>query len=204
MTAYRNITNDFPRRCMDVLDALRPELHEMRGVTALLMVAMSGFVVPFERLRISSEGQGHPFGDHLRFPDAAEALSELMQQKFVGSRLCQSSIHTWCLVKKYPKPAKDLDEWIPVAGLKPISANSVSFVLKLLRNALAHGNIHTKNDPISDLVFVQEHYSGQDDERTKPSTYDVLTVSVADFERFVRAWVQFTRDHNVWDLRLAA
>jgi hypothetical protein len=57
-------------------------------------------------------------------------------------------------------------------------------LLKLMRNALAHGNIFTAGDDISQLVFLSKPHPGA-------QAFDVLAVSPEDFRVFLVNWFQF-------------
>jgi hypothetical protein len=202
MSAYRDFTSDFPTRCLEVL------AHQMawakfkgRDVTLLLMVSSAAFLVPYERLRLDTKHPPHPSGDGERFAALAESLVDLMAEKFCGSNLCPEMTNSWKVAKDVPSVQGDLDVWYPPKTLKPVSRDkSVSSMLALIRNALAHGNIFTTGSPIESLIFVQRR--GGD--HGGSSKFEVLSVSPADFGHFIREWVAFLRTSNLTELYLVA
>lgn len=184
MTAYTDFTRDFPGRCLEVLEAVSSGVAANgREITLLYMAASASLLVPFERLKAE-----HPFGDSQRKVRTADRLTELLGKKFVGSVLCPTNTHSWRLARKISSVDGELDGWLPNAKLQAFSkGGKVESTLTLIRNALAHGNIYTVDDPIRELVFVKE-VLGTDRKRVG---FDVVQVSHEDFLHFVRAWVGF-------------
>lgn len=197
MTAYTNFTSDFPKRCLDVLDtASTGAAANGREITLLLMAASASLLVPFERLKPDISNSVHPFGDNRRYGPAAARLKELLRKNFVGSDLGPESTHSWKLAKDVQSVDGDVDTWLPKVKLKSLSeSRQVGSTLTLIRNALAHGSIHTTGDPIQELVFVKEVL----DKDRKRVGFDVLQVNHGDFKQFVRAWIGFlqTPDKDV-------
>lgn len=191
MTAYIDFTSDFSKRCLAVLDAAFPVAEAGgREITLLFMAASASFLVPFERLKPDSNDSVHPFGDNKRYGATAGRLKDLLAKNFVGSGLCNETNHSWKLAKGVlPVDGKlDLDNWPPTANLKPLEKQrKIGSTLTLIRNALAHGSIYTKGNPIDELVFVKEVL----DKNRKRVGFDVLQVSHEDFTKFVRAWIGF-------------
>lgn len=206
MTAYTDFTSDFPARCLELLDRASG-VASVNGleITLLLMTASASLLVPFERLKPDTDHSSHPFGDNRRFGAAAEKLAELMKESFVGSVLCPDTESSWRLAKNVKSVDGDLDCWLPDVLLKPLNKQrAVKSTLTLVRNAFAHGSIYTIGDPIKELIFVKEVTVQHSDKTWKRIGFEVLSVSYGDFQRFIRAWVMFLGQPNVWELRLAA
>lgn len=202
MSAYRDFTSDFPSRCLDILDH-QTAWAKFRGrdVTLLLMVASAAFVMPYERLRPDDNRSPHPSGDNRRFSELAKRLEDLMAEKFCGSSLCPNKENSWRVAKDVPRVDGDLDGWFPPQSLKPVSKDkTVSSMLVLIRNAIAHGNVFTTGNPIGSLIFVQRR--GSDESST--SKFEVLSVSPEDFGRFIREWVAFLHQSQIPELYLVA
>lgn len=186
MTAYRDFVSDFPSRCLDVLRMAETKARlQQRQVTLALMVASAGFVVPYERLSIK---KAHPTGDAKKFAEASSKLAALMQMKFLVSPLGRGadSWHGGKLnsIKGYP------DEWPEFLKAKPLSPDkTVGGLLRILRNALAHGNIFTHGDPIKALVFVGSNTDDEDN----IIDFSFARVSPEDFVRFLKQWFEFLR-----------
>lgn len=189
MTAYTDFTRDFPKRCLEVLDAASSgAVANGREITLLYMAASVSLLVPFERLKPDTEDSDHPFGDNRRYKSVADRLKRLLDEKFVGSELCPGDQHSWKLAKGVQSVEGDVDSWLPKATLKAFSSDRlVKSTLSLIRNALAHGSIYTTGNPIQELVFVKEVL---DKDRQRVG-FEVIQVSSKDFRNFVRAWVNF-------------
>lgn len=189
MTAYTDFTRDFPKRCLEVLDAASSgAVANGREITLLYMAASASLLVPFERLRPGSKDSVHPFGDNKRYKSVADSLQRLLDEKFVSSKLCPGNQHSWKLARGVQSVEGDVDTWLPNAALEAFSKNRlVKSTLTLIRNALAHGSIYTTGNPIQELVFVKEVLNKD----RKRVGFDVIQVSSEDFLNFVRAWVNF-------------
>ncbi|UCU92069.1 hypothetical protein [Hydrogenophaga taeniospiralis] len=196
MTAYADFTNDFPRRCLEVLDAVSSgAAANGREITLLFMSSSARFLVPFERLKSDTSNSEHPFGDNKRYGTAAARSKDMLRKKFVGSVLCPSNSHSWHCAKKVASVECGLDSWLPNTDLKAFSKDrQVASILTLFRNALAHGNIYTVDDPIRELAFVKEVTSKQANMTCKRVGFEVIRVSHEDFLRFIRAWLGFWQD----------
>ena len=189
MTAYTNFTGDFPARCVAVLDAASDIAKgQEREVTLLLMAASASFIVSFERLKPDTREGGHPFGDNKKFSVAAESLSQLMKSEFIGSELCPGMSHSWRSAKNIKSVRGGPEQWLQSAKLEPVTQQRpVASILKLLRNALAHGSLYTTGDPIKELIFVQ---------RQNKADFEILIVGQENFEFFIRAWILFLKNAN--------
>ena len=193
---------DFPSRCLEILDRQSGwAKFRDREVTLLLMVASAAFVVPYERLGLHKGRPPHPAGDNKRYAELAKRLEDLKADKFCSSSLCPNSENSWKLAKDVDRVDGDLDGWFLPKLMKPVSKDkTVSSMLTLIRNALAHGNMFTTGSPIETLIFVQRR--GSDEGST--SKFEVLSVGPEDFAHFIREWVAFLRDSEIRELYLAA
>jgi hypothetical protein len=188
MTAYKNFIDDFPCRCRDILNmAKRPALHRGREVTLTLMVPSAGLVVPYERLKPDIGWGDHPSGDHNTFADAAGKLESLLRQPFMFSRLCSEGNSTW-RVGKLLSVTGDPDSWKGLQKSRPVSKDkTVGGILSVIRNALAHGNIWTLQDPIEAIIFVKRVLN--DDKVVRH--FDFLSVTPHALQHFLEAWFDF-------------
>ena len=193
---------DFPSRCLEILDRQSGwAKFRDREVTLLLMVASAAFVVPYERLRSDTNRSPHPAGDNERYAALAKRLEDLMANRFCGASLCPNSENSWKIAKNVLRVDGDLDGWFLPKLMKPVSKDkTVSSMLTLIRNALAHGNMFTTGSPIETLIFVQRR--GSDEGST--SKFEVLSVGPEDFAHFIREWVAFLLDSQITELYLVA
>lgn len=191
MSNYKDFVQDFPRRCRDVLDAFsKPAKERDRDVTFLLMVAIAGFVMPYERLREGNSVQ-QPQLDRKRFSKEAAELRHLLDQTVAASGLFSDRGRSWCfgsLASAVGMP----DEWPELNEPEALSPDTkVRDVLKCLRNGLAHCNVFSRSrnaNKIQELIFV----SGG---RRQNSKGDIplrfLVVSPQDLRKFLLNWFNF-------------
>lgn len=186
MTAYKNFVQDFPTRCKDVLKLAESRaIHQGREVTLLLVVASAAIIVPYERLR--KDGQfPHPSSDRDKFTQASAKLDALLNCKFLGSALWnQEDARSW----KYGELKSVTgapDTWPELDSIKPVNNDKcVGDMLRIVRNALAHGNVYTQGNPIKCLSFV----SGRPNKKNNEWKY--LQVSPDDFKSFLNQWFHF-------------
>ena len=185
MTAYKNFVDDFPRRCREILKfAGKPALFRGREVTLALMVASAGLVVPYERLKPDGGEIDHPSGDNKKFSAAAENLKALLAEAFLSSRVWGAPVSTWHS-GNLKSVTGDPDSWEGLRNRKPIQTNkTVGSVLRLIRNALAHGNIYTFKDPIEAIIFIKANVNDKKEIRD----YSFVFVAPADFQIFLEKW----------------
>lgn len=192
MAVYQDLVEDLPKRCLKVLEKCSP-VAEREGVevTLMLMVASTGFLIPFERLR--------PQGNHDRtahdrkvFSQKASRLSELFNANFLTSTLHAEGATRW------EQGEVESDEGNPTSWVgwkdRTVLAEDVKaeYVLTTLRNALAHGNIRTVEDPIRHLMFLSaKNY------RNVAEGYSFVSMSPADFHGFLVAWFTFLVDQDI-------
>jgi hypothetical protein len=194
MTAYKNFVEDFPRRCRDILDlAGKPALSRGREVTLTLMVASAGLVVPYERLKPDGGFIDHLSGDNKRFADAAAKLKSLLNDPFMSSCLWNEASSTWH-GGKLVSVAGDPDLWTGLRKRRPISKDKkVSTILNVIRNALAHGNIFTLNNPIEAIIFIKANMDVDKIARN----YSFLSVAPQEFRKFLENWFDFLNDLHI-------
>lgn len=188
MTAYKNFVDDFPLRCRDVLKfASKPALFRGREVTLALMVASAGLVVPYERLKPDRGEIDHPSGDNKKFSAAAEKLKVLLEEPFLSSRVWGEPVSTWHS-GKLKSVIGDPDSWDGLSNRKPIQTDkTVGNVLRVIRNALAHGNIFTFQTPIEAIIFIKANVNDKREIRD----YTFVFVAPADFQLFMEKWFDF-------------
>lgn len=188
MTAYKNFVEDFPHRCREILNfAWKPALFKGREVTLMLMVASAGLVVPYERLKPDGDKFKHLSEDNKRFSAAADQLRTLLEQPFLSSEVWNQSVSTWHY-GKLKDVRGDPDSWEGLCKRRPVPVDkTVKNVLRVIRNALAHGNIFTFKNPIEAIIFIQAN-GGFGEE---PKDYSFVFVGPADFRRFMENWFDF-------------
>lgn len=181
MSSYNRFISDFPKRCNDLLDKyfLRTKAHDPE-VTLMLAIATAGFVIPFERL----SKEYHPTQDRERYQEAAAKLDAILNIRFLESDLWTEPPASWVYTKKVQDEQLELDFWPELKNPRPLKDNQAGSVLKHLRNALAHGNIFTRGNPIDLLVFLSRP------SKDSPK-FAMLAVAPSDFHKFLHNWFSF-------------
>lgn len=110
----------------------------------------------------------------------------------------------------------DAYEWKDEAGnpsfsveANTIDKRSVGEVFRVLRNALAHGNIvyldergwETNGARVQHIAFLSR-YEESVEQRAAGETYRLVTVRETDFLPFVRAWALWVVAHHLQDREL--
>jgi len=181
MTAYNNFVRDYPTRCNQLLNKFFKDAGENNlEVTLLLSMAASGFVIPYARLSESA----HPTKDAESFKVAKDKLDAELKKPFLASELWGKDRPDSWRFGQLENIDGDPDSW----GLKQFEALSISEqardITRILRNALAHGNIYTRGNPhIEKLVFLSRV------EHSQPELgYNCLIVSPLDLKQFMKNW----------------
>lgn len=169
-------------------------------VTLLLTVASAALVIPYERLRPRSREQHHIAEASDRSPEAVRMLAEFEQQSctevFPGD--------SWRIIPRILRDAvirSQVDEWAHSAAQERLPTDyKVSELLRVIRNALAHGALfihpileRTGTRPsIGQLLFVSEIWEKNDKGKFEPTDrYNVILVSPADFQAMLLKWLEF-------------
>lgn len=187
MSAYINFITDFPTRCNDLLKMFQQKARfENREVTLLLAVASAGLIIP--RARLIEEG--HPSADRDHFISAATAFIKEMEGCFKKSAFYDQKRHGWTFFKG--EITKDSYPDKIAFMCKPISnEKTTKNIIKIMRNALAHGNIFLRGDSrIERLLFLSKVQG------TAP-IFECIEVTVKSFEFFLRQWLDFLSKLNM-------
>jgi hypothetical protein len=186
MSSYDNFIRDFPSRCRDLLQMFQDKAElENRDVTLLLAIAASGLIIPRARL-IETD---HPSGDVHNFKSAAREMEKEMKNSFLKSRFTKPVGQQWRYgdveIAKggYPEGINTLCESISVK-------KQTGSVIKIIRNALAHGNILTRGNPIKRMFFLSKPFKGA-------IRYDCIDVTFDDFKFFLEKWFEFLSSLNL-------
>jgi len=185
MSNYTNYIKDFPSRCQDILKRYEKQSNLLgREVTLMLAIATSGFIIPLERLKPGSE-HSHPSRDRDKHRDAQKEFDKLWDSKFCGSRIWGKDPGSWKCgilesIEGIPDSWEELNK-----NPKTISPDkTVRNTFKTMRNALAHGNILTRGNPIDAIIFLSQRCE-------ESSEYNYISVSPQDFRKFLNNWFNF-------------
>ncbi len=157
MSAYECWVTDFPKRCKELLANLSPcaKAHD-REVTLLLAVASVCIAVPLDRMTEESDGRpAHPSGDRGADPNRAKKFDDLLKSKVRDLQLWNDLGDRFIGCCKLKNHEGDPDSWPELDNPECLGPDKqLKTVLKHVRNALAHGNLYTQDNPISRIVLL--------------------------------------------------
>ena len=186
MTQHHDYIIDLPERCIGILEYLWPAAKEQsREVTLLLMAATSAFVIPFERIKRKD-----------LYPDSNEvfpSFDEELRKKWNESPLSRCT-EEW--------PLGDVSDWGggPNSWPPPTTRagnEDVEEVLRIIRNALAHGNLHTDGNHTDGNHIHSLRLHSEKREERKIIGYRYLDISVSDFRQFLFNWLTLLRTFHI-------
>ncbi len=191
---------EYPDRSKQLLEMLEPEArkHNLIGSFSLL-VASSIFLIPYERMK-----KGHPLKDTQREPQLYQAIRQVESERFLAAAFWpDKQLRDWRF-SRIMNSANGTLSWQDKDGRHPMHAEAENTigkrkageVLRVIRNALAHGNIvylddsgfETRGARVQYLAFLSRY---EDDLPPQPGaeTYRVVVATENDFLDFVKAWV---------------
>lgn len=202
---------EYPERCLQLLEAFEPiaQDRDLFG-TFSVMLASSILLVPWERA-----SNRHPLRQE-HGGGLQAALKKLEKQKWQAADFrAGNGPGEWRFSRIIGDP-NDARGWQDEAGhpsfsddANTIQRRSVGEVFRVLRNALAHGNIiyldengvETENARVQHIAFLSR-YEENDEQRAAAETYRLVTVREIDFLPFVRAWAHWVIAHHEHDREL--
>jgi hypothetical protein len=199
---YERFVTEYPARCLELLDLLEPKARQKELLASFgLLAAAAVFVIPYERLQAR-----HP----MYRPKDSSLAAEIKQLDRQGTFLTAPFWNgqppgEW----RMSRVMKYLDEpalWKDQDGNPPMSQKAENLiegqrpgkVLRVVRNALAHGNIvylnkegmETRNTPVLYLGFIS-HYTETRGEQAADGTYRLVVTTEENFIHFVRSWAKW-------------
>jgi hypothetical protein len=202
---------EYPERCLQLLEAFEPiaKDRDLFG-TFSVMLASSILLVPWERA-----SNRHPLKQE-HGGGLQTALKALEKQKWLVADFWAGAGHGEWRFSRIMGDPNNAYEWRDDSGqpsfsreANTVQKRTVSEVFRVLRNALAHGNIiyldekglETEGTRVQHIAFLSR-YEESEEERAAAETYRLVTVREADFLSFVRAWAQWVVAHHEHDREL--
>lgn len=205
---------EYPERCLQLLDLFEPIANDndLFG-TFSVMLASSILLVPWERAN-----NKHPLTQE-HGGGLQAALKALEKQKWQAAAFWQDKAPGEWRFSRIMGDPNNSHVWQDeenrssfAAEANTIERRRVGEVFRVLRNALAHGNIvyldengaETEGERVQHIAFLSR-YEETEEQRAASDTYRLVTVRETDFLPFIRAWAQWVvahHDHNQ-DLRVA-
>ncbi|WP_407543371.1 hypothetical protein Q0M94_25960 (plasmid) [Deinococcus radiomollis] len=195
MGQYTSFIKDFPSRCRELL-VTYPEERLQRGlpdrsVTTMLCVASAVLTIPQERLKKATlrNGQDVSHPERHQYAEATLAFDTYTGQDLALSNLWEA-VSTKAHYQLGPRPT----EFHAKASGPFFADYKVWEFIRVLRNALAHGNIYTGDHPkrITNITFG----SRVDEKRREragapPGHYELITLGIGELSAFLHAWLDF-------------
>jgi hypothetical protein len=201
---------EYPQRCLDLIEELEPTARRRELVGSFsLLVAATVFVIPYERMR-----SAHPLHKRTQNLDLFNGLKSLLKKPFIAAPFWNgSSPKAWRFSRIMNDP-NDTARWKNEEGHHPMKASAKNSlpdrkaddVLRVIRNALAHGNVvylnehgfEEHNTKLQFLGFLSR-YEETEEAKAKSKTYRLVTTTEDEFLRFVKLWAKWVsqfRDDN--------
>jgi hypothetical protein len=196
MVPQRFVT-EYPERCLALLDAIEPLARERDLVaTFALLTASSVLVIPYERL-----GRLHPMSRE-RGSRLHRELRSLEKVRWYEAPFWANHRPDGWQFSRIVTDPNQVSEWVNAYGIpsasdeaNEISKRMASDVLRVLRNALAHGNVVYLNEhgqevagtAVRHLGFLSR-YEETPEQRANAETYRLVVATDEAFLNFVRLW----------------
>lgn len=204
---------EYPERCLELIDNFEAIARErdLYG-TFSVMLAASILIIPWER----ANGR-HPLTQE-QGGGLNAGLRRLEKQRWLEAEFWQDApTGDWRFSRIMGDP-NDVRAWQDNDGrpsfapeANTMNRRRVGEVFRVLRNALAHGNIvyldghgqETAGARVQHIAFLSR-YEENLDQRAAPETYRMVAVRETDFLPFIRAWALWVyRHHRDEDMRVA-
>jgi uncharacterized protein YprB with RNaseH-like and TPR domain len=191
---------EYPKRCLALLEMLEPQARRENLVGSFsLLVASAAFVIPYARMQ-----SRHPLHQPEQDSDLSGALRSLdKHEKFLTAKFWDGAGAGDWRFSRIMENQNITAAWRDQSGFHPMSKsaeNSIGKsnageVLRVVRNALAHGNVvyldesgfETPGNLVTFLGFLSR-YEETEGERASGETYRLVVTTEDNFLRFVRAW----------------
>jgi hypothetical protein len=191
---------EYPQRCLKLLEVMEPFARDKQLVGSFsLLVASALFTIPYERLKAK-----HPLSGRTSGLDAA--LRSIEGERFLMADFWDGTqTHDWRFSRIVNSPEITLD-WRDEKGIHPmnmdadntIAERKTNVVLRVIRNALAHGNViyldengfETVGATVQYLAFLSR-YEETREQRKGSETYRLVATTEEDFLSFVKCWAHW-------------
>jgi len=204
---------EYPQRCLELLNIFEPLAQERDLFGSFsIMLASSILIVPLERTK-----NQHPIRQEQGRALQA-GLRSLERRRWLEADFWAGTDPGEWRFSRIMADPNDVPNWRDERGDPSFSDNAntirrrrVGEVMRVLRNALAHGNIvylseqgqEIQGERVQHLAFLSR-YEETEGDQDKAETYRVVTVRETQFLPFVRAWATWVASHDDQDQDLRA
>ncbi|MBY3384325.1 hypothetical protein [Rhizobium laguerreae] len=193
---------EYPQRALQLIDLLEKSARESELLGSFgLLAAAAVLTIPFERMKSS-----HFMHDETRDIDLVKSLKALTKAKFLKAPFWQGEPDTGAWRQsRVTNAVDDVGGWCDAEDRHSLSkeANIIHTrkadkVLRVLRNALAPGNIiyldkseqEIAGNRVVYMAFLSR-YEEIEQERELAETYRVVVTTEEAFLHFVRSWAHW-------------
>ncbi|UHD45477.1 hypothetical protein LUX29_21220 [Aureimonas altamirensis] len=193
---------EYPRRALQLIDLLEGPARDSDLLGSFgLLAAAAVLTIPFERMKPS-----HFLHEEHRDADLVSSMKALNKAKFLEAPFWQTEPEAGAWRQsRIMNTVDDVHAWHDEEGRHPLSdkANTIAKrkaekVLRVLRNALAHGNViyldkngqEIAGNRMIYMAFLSR-YEETDQERKLAETYRVVVTTEEAFLHLVKSWAQW-------------
>lgn len=192
----KRFTIEYPERCAQLIAMLEYPARDMNLLGSFsVLAAAAAFTIPFQRI----VERDHPAAS----PELKlfKAINDLGKKPFLRAPFWGAQEPSFFRYAKIVTKPNAPNEWKDAGGHHPIqskdNAKNGNTVLRVIRNALAHGNIIYLNKDglevpgsvVQYLAFLTQH----DDQ----VSYRVVIFDEESFLQFLKAWLEWLRSFKL-------
>lgn len=190
---------EYPSRCMDLFELMEPIARDKELVGSFsLIVATSIFLIPYERMKAR-----HPLNRGDQGPEIYSAIRRVERQRFLEAEFWRADRPQPWRLSRIVNEVERTDNWHDEQGRHPMAADAenrierktVGEVLRVIRNALAHGNViyldehgfESRGAQLNYLAFLSR-YEETEEQQKERETYRFVATTEDGFLEFVKSW----------------
>ena len=197
MSVPRRFAIEYPQRALQLIRVFEDQARDQDLIGSFgLLAAASVLTIPYERMKAT-----HFMHREKRDTDLATQIAKLSKVKFLKAPFWSAAPGAW-RQSRIMGSVEYVEDWRDEFGRASLSEASNTIenrkaeeVIRVLRNALAHGNIIylDKNDKeivgnrMMSIAFLSR-YEESKEQRQKSVSYRVVVTTGDEFLSFVKAW----------------
>ena len=193
---------EYPQRCVKMLEMLEPAARKEQLLGSFsLLVASSLFLIPYERMK-----KAHPLNSRQDEPKLYDAIRKLEKRPFNSNDMwADYAPKNWRFSRIITSPDHtenwlDENECHPMHGaaINTIDNRKIGEVLRVVRNALAHGNVvyldehgYERHGEVVQYLAFLSRYEENEEQRNKSETYRLVATTEEEFLTFIKSWASW-------------